>query len=351
MKKEKIIIGRGEKADQKPKAAGKNYRHLNQKDRDRIDALHNNGAKQKDIARIMGVDKSTISREIKRNRRRKRVKGGIEYERYEAAAAQQKAYVKRKYAKYQGKKINENNGLRNYIIEHLKKHWSPDEISGRMRKTKQPFRASKTTVYEWLYSNRGQYYCRYLYSRRYKPKKMRKNKAKKVMIPNKRGLELRPKGANNRTRYGHYESDTVVSGRKTGSRQALSVAYERKAKYVSIEKIQNLKPESNNQAVMKMKNRIKIKSTTMDNGIENTKYEETGIPSYFCDSYSAWQKPGVENANKMIRRFIPKGCDIGNYSREYVKMVENIINNKPRKSLNYKTALEVMREHNLLIEN
>lgn len=71
--------------------------------------------------------------------------------------------------------------------------------------------------------------------------------------------------------------------------------------------------------------------------------------TYFCEPYSPWQKGGVENAIRMIRRFIPKGSDINNYSEEYVRMVVNILNHKPRKSLGYKTPYEVMADNNLFI--
>ena len=171
------------------------------------------------------------------------------------------------------------------------------------------------------------------------------------MIPHRIGIESRPLGATNRTRFGHYEGDTIVSAKKTASKAALSVVYERKAKYIDVRKINNLKPRSNNKAIAVMQEKVMMKSITMDNGIENTKHEELSIPAYFCDSYSSWQKGGVENANKMIRRFIPKKSDINDYSDEYIKMIVDVLNNKPRKSLDYKTPYEVMVEHNLFIKN
>ncbi len=131
----------------------------------------------------------------------------------------------------------------------------------------------------------------------------------------------------------------------------MSVVYERKAKYIDARKIKNLKPASNNMAIEDMKKEVLMKSLSMDNGIENIKHEELNVSAYFCDPYSSWQKGGVENANKMIRKFIPKKSDLADYSDEYVKIVINILNNKPRKSLNYKTAYEVMVEHNLLVKN
>ena len=335
----------------KTKREGGNYKHFNQHERDRIQALLDEKVKLSEIARILKRDKGSVSREIKRNRRKKRVRGGTKNGSYEAGVAEQKAYVRRKYAKYQGKKINENKNLELYIIWGLINHWSPDEISGRMKRERRPFYASKTAIYEWLYSIYG---CRWhtcLYAKRYHPKKRKGQKTKKALIPNRISISLRPLGATNKTRYGHYESDTMVSAKKTGSKEALSVVYERKAKYIDAKKIENLKPSSNNLAIVAMQNELVMKSLSRDNGIENTKHEELGIPSYFCDPYSSWQKGGVENANKMIRKFIPKKSDLADYSNEYVKMVIDILNNKPRKSLNYKTAHEVMVEHNLLKDN
>lgn len=326
------------------------YKHLAQTERDRIQGLLEAGHEQQEIAHILQRDKGTVSREIKRNRRKIRRKGRTRDGPYEGTVAQHKAYVRRKYSKYQGKKIQENLELQEYIVERLRRYWSPDEISGRMKDERQTFYASKTAIYEWLYSAYGQRWCAHLYAKRYRPRRQRALKAKRTLIPNRIGLELRPRGAANKTRYGHYEGDTMVSGKKTGSTAALSVAYERKAKFIDARKILNLKPDSHNKAMEMMFANKKVLSLTQDNGIENAKYEELGIPTFFCDPYSSWQKGGVENANKMIRQFIPKGVDIAEYSQEHVSMIVNILNNKPRKSLGYKTQCEIMKQNNLLVE-
>lgn len=329
------------------------YRHLTQADRDRLQALRNAGVKQKEIAKILKFDPSTISREVKRNRRKYRKKKNIKNKNacYEAGVAHHKAYIRRKYAKYQGKNINENKSLKTYIIAKLKKHWNPDEIAGKMKQDKEMFYASKTAIYEWLRTAQGQRWCPYLYSRRYSKRTRGPKTVRKHMIPHRIGIEKRPPGATNRSRYGHYEGDTIVSAKKTASTAALSVLYERKARYIDARKIANMRPSSNNAAIEDMKKEVRIKSLSMDNGIENTKYEELGIPAYFCDPYSSWQKGGVEHANKMIRRFIQKKSDINSYSDEYIREVIDILNNKPRKSLHYKTPYEVMVEHNLFVKN
>lgn len=329
----------------------KEYVHLNQIKRDRIQALRDSSHTQKEIATIIGVDTSTISREIQRNRKKKRMRGGTRDGPYESTSAQHKAYMRRYHAKWRVKKINQNQELQMYIIEKLKDHWNPDEISGRMKKERQPFYASKTAIYEWLRTGVGSRYCQYLYSGRHTVKRRKGKKSKKTLIPHRISITKRPLGATNRTRYGHYEADTIVSGKHTGSKVAGSVIYERKAKYIDARKIENLKPASHNHAVRDMMENKKALSISEDNGIENTKHEELGIPVYFCDPYSSWQKGGVEHANKMIRQYIPKGVDIGEYTDEDFRRVITILNNKPRKSLKYKTPYEVMVEHHLFVDN
>lgn len=323
----------------------KNYKHLKQNHRDRIQLLRDQGHTQEEIAKVLKVCQSTISREIGKNRKRIRRKKGVVLGPYLASLANHKSYVRRKYSKYQGKSINDNDKLKRYIVRKLKRFWSPDSISGRMKKDREPFYASKTAIYEWLRTNRGNSYCKYLYSKRYDKKKQKENKTKRTLIPNRIGIENRPKEA--LRAYGHYEGDTMVSGKKTGSKAALSVVYEKKAKYIDARKITRLSPKENNKALKEMNEYILTKTYTLDNGIENTRHEELPVPAYFCDPYSAWQKGGVEGAVKQIRRFMPKGSDISNYSDGYVRIVIDILNKKPRKSLGYKTPYEVMKENNL----
>lgn len=328
------------------------YTHLNQFDRDRIEILLIAGYKQKEIAKVLKRDKSTISREITRHRRVRRGFRGKSLlnkkaGKYEAVLAQHKAYVKRKYAKWQGQTVESHKELKKYVITGLKNHLNPDEIAGRMKLEGKPFYASKNSIYRWLYSFYGKEYGCYLVSQRVRVKK-RKPQAKRVLIPNRIGIEHRSIDVNNE--FNHYESDTIVSKK---SKISLAVFYERKTKYVNLRKIRNLKPNSFNGALIDMKKGIKkIKSLTLDNGIENRYWEELGIEKvYFCDPYSSWQKGGVENVNRMIRKYIPKGSDIAQYSAKYIQNIINILNNKPRKSLGYKTPYEVMLENDLLNKN
>ena len=320
------------------------YRHLIQADRDRLEALRDMGVTQKEIAKVLKVDQGTISREIFRNRRRYRKKKNIKNKNacYEADVANHKAYVRRKYAKYQGKNIIECDDLRRHIIKKLKKHWSPDEISGRLKRDREPFYASKTAIYAWLRTAQGQRWCPYLYSQRYYAKRRKNLISKKPMIPHRIGIGHRPLGATNRTRYGHYEGDTIVSGKKTGSLAALAVIYERKAKYIDARRISSLAPKKFVASVNEMIANKKAKTLSLDNGLENRKHEQITIPAYFCHPYHSWEKGEVENANKMIRRFIPKGVDLATYSDDDVRDILKTLNDKPRRSLGYATPEEVM---------
>jgi len=328
-----------------------NYQHIKKEERDEISILLRKGYSYADIGRALGRDKSTISREIAKNRRKVRARGGTRRGPYEASVAHHKASLRRQNAKYQGRKIWLNKPLKAYLEQRIRKGWPPDIISGRMKLERQPFYVSKTAIYEFIYSPYGQNLHRYLPSKRHTKKKRKQKKTKRELIPNRIGIEQRPARANKE--YGHFEGDTIVSGRKHHSKKALSVIYARKAKYVAAKKISCLKPNINNEAVKSMAIEFdEFKTLTLDNGIENIQHEklreQLKIDTYFCDPFSAWQKPGVENVNKLIRRFIPKGSDIGSYSDRYIENVCKRLNNTPRKSLGYKTPKEVMIENNLL---
>ena len=310
---------------------------------------------QQEIADTIGRSKSCISKELKRNSQKS---GGTVHraERYSPTTAQIKYQNRRRQTKYAGMLLHRNDELRNYVVEHLKKGWSPETISGRMKEQQQPFSASKRAIYEYLYSPYGQIYCKYLRSRRYRKRKKKGKKLKRTLIPNKTSIHDRPEWITNKTEYGHYEGDTIVSGKKTGSTTSLVTIYERKSMYIDAQKIKSLRPQDYNPGVRQLFKKLQgSKSWTLDNGIENVKYQELekelGITTYFCDPYSSWQKPGIENANKLIRRFIPKGADISLYSDVLIRREIKKLNDTPRKSLDWKTPHEVMTDQKLFKKN
>lgn len=316
----------------------KKAKKIKKAERNEISILLHKGYSIRSIAGVLGRSPNTVSYEIRNNST-----NGI----YDARKADKKARVSLRNRRFQWRKINQDKELKKYVVQGLKDHWNPDEISGRMKKEEKPFYTSKTAIYEWLRTARGNKYCEYLYSERYYKKK-RIEKTERIMIPDRVSIDMRPLGANNRSRYGHFEKDSVCSG-KNGS-GSIAVMQERKSRYLDAEKVSGFSPKKHNEAIMEMKKDKKILSLTYDNGVENRYHKKLGIPSYFCDPYASWQKGGVENANKMIRRYIPKKTNLAKISQEYINEIVLKINNKPRKILGYSSSLEVARAGGVLLE-
>ena len=298
------------------------------------------GLTQVNIAKILKVDPSTISRERKRKR-----KNG----RYNADVAEHKALVKRENSKHQGMKIEAYPEIKKAVIEGLKNKRSPDEIAGRMKAEKMSPRIGTNAIYKWLYSSFGQRYCKYLCTQRWRKRPRTKSKTGRHIIPNMVRIQALPKGSVNRTRYGHHESDTFVSPKKSGSKTSGAISCEKKSKLIMGRKIPNMKPTSMRRAMRSIEKRIVMKTTTMDRGIENTRHEEWGVDAYCCDPSSPWQKPLVEGTIGLLRRwFWPKGTNLSKVSNYMFQKNIHTINNKYRKSLHYRSALEVAREHGIL---
>lgn len=318
----------------KKKKRRRPFRHLNQFDRDRIEALLEAGHQQEEIAKILKVDAGTVSREIKRR--------GRESGRYEAAVAQHKADVKRSSSKYQGMKIEQYPELKKQIIEGLKKHRSPDEMAGRMREEHQRPRVGANAIYKWLYSAYGQGCCRYLCAKRYRRKKQKRT-AKREMIPNRISLKQRPGNGE------HAEGDLFVSPIKSGAQQSGAIICVPSAQLLIGRMIENKKPATMARAVRTITSDVLIDDITMDNGIENKQHEQFGLPAYFTDPYSPWQKPHVENSIGLLRRwFIPKKTNLRTISNAQLQDYLHILNGKYRKSLGYLSAYEVAIERGII---
>jgi IS30 family transposase len=300
----------------------------------------------RDIASAMSRNVGTISREIARNS----VNGT-----YDPQKAKQKKRLRRRYSKYQGMKVRERPKLKEYIVRRLQEGWTPEEIAGRLKTTRTDLPCiSAKGIYKWLYSVHGQKYCPLLCSQQLKPRK-RRPKTQRSMIPNRVGIEERSEEANNRAEYGHGETDTMVSGKRHDSKHALAVLHERKARFVRLRKIPNMKPTSMTRALKKMANDLTLRTITYDNGIENRDHEAVAqflkINTFFCNPYHSWEKGGVENTIGRIRRYIPKGSNLADYSDADIAKIEHWLNHTPRKCLDWKTPHEIMMEHCLFVSS
>lgn len=313
------------------------FRHLQRAGRDEIEILLRRGHKKKDIAEVLGVHKSTISREVNGRKR----KDG----RYEASTADQKARVKRLNSKYQGMKVEKlGKETQWFIVEGLENCHSPDEIAGRMKMLKMNERAGKDAIYRWLYSVWGQRYCHLLCTKR-RRRKSNKKRAKKETIPNRKPLFMRPKSPS----LTHTEADTFLSPKRANTKVSGVIMVASSSKLMAGKIIPDLKPETMAEAMREIVALLGPDTLTLDNGLENRQHEEFGAATYFCNPHSPWQKPHVENAIGLLRRwFVPKGTDLSKISNQLLEEYIRILNSKWRKSLGYQSAYEAAIEHDIL---
>lgn len=302
---------------------------LTRAERLEIGILLGKGYSQRSIGRSLERSPNTISYEIRKNS-----VAGV----YEALKADAKARVRKRMRRLEWSKIEKMPSLKVFIIEKLQIRWNPDEIAGYLKRTKEHPYVSKTAIYDWLRTSRGERYCTHLYSKRKRIKK-RKPRATRVIIPNRIGIERRFRGATNRTRYKHWERDTIVS--RKGCTGGLASHQERKSRLVIGRKVWSMSPREHAEATQYVESIVVMRSATIDNGLENRDHESWGMRTFCCDPYSSWQKGGIENANKMLRTFFPKATDFSTVSQKEIDAACAIINNKPRKILGYRSAWEV----------
>ncbi|MBT9137085.1 MAG: hypothetical protein DDT34_02172 [Firmicutes bacterium] len=312
------------------------FKHLREHDRDRIQALYVWGHSQKEIAEVLEVDPGTISRELKRY--------GKKTWRYSAKRAEEDARTKREQSKRPGMKIEALPELRNHIILGLKRLRSPDEIAGRLKKNGTTPRVGKNAIYEWLYSEYGKPYCRYLCTKRTKKRSPRRL-GKKAFIPDRIPLRLRP----NEPDMVHAEGDLFVSPTKLGAKDCGLLVVVPEVHLLSGALIPNKKTETVVPAMQYITDMLPLDTCVFDNGIENVHHKEFGVDAYFCDKASPWQKPHVESSIGLIRRwFLPKGTNLSGVSNELFQSQLHLLNHKYRRSLGYRSSYEASLERGII---
>ena len=319
----------------------KQYGHISKAERLEIGILLERGYSDQEIADVLGRHRSTIYRERTNNA----VNG-----KYVPLKAHHKAYVNRKYAKYQAMRIVEDMKLREYIeTKLLVDEWSPDQIAGRLAREAGLQQVSAPTIYAYIRSPYGrqlEYELDLVKKKRQRSKQ--KWQRKVTALEDRVFIDVRPGAANDRSQFGHWEADFIVSGKQYGN-TSLLVLHERVSRYTLIAKVNaRTVREVENVFVEALPLIGNFESLTLDNDIAFQKHAQLSAlieaPIYFCQPYHSWEKGGVENANKLIRRYVPKGCDIAAYSDREIWDIQHKLNSKPRKILGYQTAKEVF-EH------
>ncbi|MFQ5787633.1 MAG: IS30 family transposase [Thermodesulfobacteriota bacterium] len=339
------------------------YTHLSESERYKIEVYLEEKKTPEEIAKRLGRARSTIYREVKRGTR---IRMGYELKtrkQYRADVAQ------RDYkAKVMGKEHELKIGKDRLLEEHIRKkliedRFSPDAIIGEIKVNGLIFEGMICTKTLYNYIDAGIFSgisSETLWEKR-KRKKGKYRQIRRASLTNRRGksIEQRPKRANERIEYGHWEGDCVKGPQ--GKTTSLFTLTERKSLEQMIIKIERSTQDEIKNAMDILEEKIgidfklKFKSITFDNGVEfldwkslelstlNRKKKRTTI--YFAHAYSAWERGSNEVQNRMIRRFIPKGTDIHDVSEDEIKKIESWMNNYPRKKLGYKTANQIAKEY------
>lgn len=338
----------------------KKGKHLEYNERQSIERWFNRDKRTKvEIAELLDRTEKTIRNEIKRGLVKNLTTELIEIWVYSADVAQQKYeyYLKAKGPKL---KIDNDYELKEYVEKSIKEDKkSPEVIAKEIKKMNFKTKMCARTIRNNIYA--GDIYdiksTDMIYNKEYKDKNKEKRVCEKV--PPEKSIDYRPEEANTREAYGHWEGDLVIGTKKRGA--VLFTLTERKTREEIIVKIPGKKAEYVAQALDLIERRYKkifytkFKTITFDNGGEfrNWKSLEKSYDNrrktartqvYYAHPYRSGERGSNENANRLIRRFIPKGIDITPISEEYIQKIEDWINNYPRAMFNYKSTNEILSE-------
>jgi len=311
------------------------YLHLTYEQRCQIYALLQSAHSQADIARQLGVTRSTVSRELARN-------AGARGYRFKQAHA--KASQRRQQASNRPRKMTPDVVA---LIERImtQEQWSPEQIAGRLAK-EGIVSIRHETIYRHVWEDRKDGGNLYLHLR-HNGKKYNKRKSRnsgRGLIQGRVDIDQRPAIVAAKNRIGDWEADTIIGAKHKG---AVMSHVERKSKYTKLAKL----PDKTANSVVKASRRVllplahRVETITYDNGKEFAAHAEIasslGALSFFAKPYHAWERGLNEHTNGLVRQYFQKGSDLSILSHADVQRVEDKLNSRPRKILGYKTPHEV----------
>lgn len=315
-----------------------NMSHLTVEQRYTIGVMKSNGYKQKDIAKAIDKDKSVVSRELKRNCD---MRSG-EY-RYDLA---QRKYHKRQ--KEKPKRIRFTPWVQRAVEELLRQDYSPEQVVGTLKK-----RGEKTVSVERIYQHvwadkkRGGALHTHLRSRGKRYRKRGNAKDNRGIIKNRVGIEHRPEIVEKRDRFGDLEIDLIIGKNQN---QAILTINDRASGKLKMRKVESKQADVVSKAIVEELTDWKpyIKTITSDNGKEFANHElvaeKLNIDYFFARPYRSWERGSNENINGLIRQYFKKSTDFTTITHEMVKLVEAILNNRPRKRFDYENPIFVMNK-------
>lgn len=317
------------------------YTHFKPFQRNELAVLLRAGFKQNKIAELLGKTASAVCQELKRNSADNKTG-------YDVGQAKKKTKEKRIAANARFRKIENNDWLQNYIEKRIKKYWSPEQISGRLKKKYKNDKSKwigKDSVYKYIYEERKDLVkCLRCQKGNYRRRPGTKIRLEQQLEAKKKRITERPAEVETREIIGHWEGDTIVGSDK----QHILTHVERKSGLLLADKLVRGTAElTREKTIERFKNISKKKklSITYDNGTTFSEHELTekksGINIYFAWPYHSWERGTNENCNGLLRQFFPKKSAFAIVTQEEIDEACSLINNRPRKRLGYLTPNEV----------
>ncbi len=309
------------------------YTQLTQEQRYQIYALLKMGHNQTKIADVLEVHKSTISRELRRNRGQR----GYRPQQAQRLALSRRDKVQRRIAAETWARVTSK----------LRQEWSPEQVSAWLQKT-----VGVQVSHEWIYQHiladkrtGGELY-RHLRCQQ-KRRKRYGSYERRGQIPNRVSIEQRPKLVEQRKRIGDWEADTIIG---KGQRQAIVTLVERKSRFTLMHKVERRTAAAVKQAILQLlaPYRAQTLTITFDNGKEFAHHQEIArqlqAKVFFAHPYASWERGSNENTNGLIRQYFPKGSDFSTITTEQISFVHERLNHRPRKCLDFLTPFMVFSQ-------
>jgi IS30 family transposase len=306
------------------------YKHLSQTERYQIFSLMKEGLNCTEIAKNLGRSKSTISREIVRN------KGGRGYRpRQTDQLARERSLLSRNARRIEPDVLKA-------AFDRISEQLSPEQVAAELP-------ISHETLYQHIYADKaaGGALWKNLRCQKKKKKRYASGVERRGQIANRRPISERPADVEIRRTVGHWEGDTVIGA---GHKQAIVTLVERKSGYARLMKVSHKTSKQVADAVIKKLRSVhaRVKTITFDNGKEFAEHaridKALGSTTYFADPFSSWQRGSNENLNGLLRQYIPKKRPLSTVTDEELRMIEHRLNNRPRKRLGFKTPNQVFHE-------
>lgn len=309
----------------------RSYTHLTSEERYHISVLRKTKISLSEIARILGRNKSTISRELERNT------GKRGYRHKQAGEFAQSR-------KRKGNKQITPFGFA-YISHLIEQDWSPEQINGRLKVMGWIDVPSVERIYLFIYADKkdgGELYT-HLRCQKKRRKRYASGQQRRGQIVDRRDIDERPAVVDERSRFGDFEGDTVVGNKHKG---VLLTFADRKTRLCVIRAHKNRRAGLIASSSIKALKSFNVHTVTYDNGKEFARHNEVAealnIDVYFAKPYASWQRGTNENMNGLIRQYLPKSVRLDDVTIEQTLFIEERLNNRPRKVLGYQTPLEVL---------